>query len=208
MDRTPPPKPRRMRQRINQSLAYESLPTAPPAMCGRAEENIFQFPAVASRARNLSAASSVQLCEEKDLPVCEHGKHSCRHCQPYRADRGTIEPLKSRLNSAIEAMDQLTRTYALLEGLLEQKLATITDVEEDDQEEESELRQEELLDATPLTPTPSAPPTPALVPVSIPATPAAGTVDTEFELEHSLTWLESLLGTEVVPPTKQGKFKR
>lgn len=199
MDKAPPPKPRRMRQRINESLAYESLPTAPPAMCGRADENIFQFPAVASRARNLSA--SARQCEEKDLPVCEHGKHSCKHCQPYRADRGTIEPLKSRLNSAIEAMDQLTRTYALLEGLLEQKLATITDAEEDEQAELALA--EELLLHTPSTPTPSV--TPGAP--SIPVTPVA-TVDNEFELEHSLTWLESLLGTEVVPPTKQGKFKR
>lgn len=169
-------------------------------MCGRADENIFQFPAVASRARNLSA--SARQREEKDLPVCEHGKHSCKHCQPYRADRGTIEPLKNRLNSAIEAMDQLTRTYALLEGLLEQKLATITDAEEDEQAEVG-LAEDELLEATPSTPIPSISPA---VP-SFPATPVA-TVDNEFELEHSLTWLESLLGTEVVPPTKQGKFKR
>ncbi|KAH8416686.1 hypothetical protein KR222_007070, partial [Zaprionus bogoriensis] len=211
MDRAPlppPPKPRRMRQRIqSQSLpSYDSLPTAPPAMCGRAEENIFQFPAVASRARQLSAASA-QQCEEKDLPVCAHGKHSCYFCQPYRADRGTIEPLKSRLNSAIEAMDQLTRTYALLEGLLEQKLATITDADEEQQEQlqfqaadEQQLeQQEQLLElAAPTTPTP----TPSAAPA------AAATADAQFELEHSLTWLESLLGTEKLPPTKQGKFKR
>lgn len=158
-------------------------------MCGRADENIFQFPVVASRARNLSA--SPKQCLEKDLPVCEHGKHSCYFCQPYRADRGTIEPLKNRLNSAIEAMDQLHRTYALLEGFLEQKLATITDNEE-----------ETPIEQMPQTPGPA--PTSA-APVLTPTTPV---VDTEFELEHSLTWLESLLGTEVVPPTKQGKFKR
>lgn len=156
-------------------------------MCGRADENIFQFPAVASRARNLSA--SPKLREEKDLPVCEHGKHSCYFCQPYRADRGTIEPLKNRLNTAIEAMDQLTRTYALLEGLLEQKLATITDNEEDPT---TEIELEAAA-------TPKATPAPATT---------SPTGDNEFELEHSLTWLESLLGTEVVPPTKQGKFKR
>ncbi|XP_032288795.1 uncharacterized protein [Drosophila virilis] len=186
MDKAPPPKPRRTRHRIS-AMHYESLPTAPPAMCGRADENIFQFPAVASRARNLSA--SPKLREEKDLPVCEHGKHSCYFCQPYRADRGTIEPLKNRLNTAIEAMDQLTRTYALLEGLLEQKLATITDNEE---EPAAEIELEAAA-------TPKGTPAPATT---------SPTGDNEFELEHSLTWLESLLGTEVVPPTKQGKFKR
>ncbi|XP_023166150.2 uncharacterized protein LOC111596250 isoform X2 [Drosophila hydei] len=201
MDRAPPPKPRRARHRIS-AMHYESLPTAPPAMCGRADENIFQFPAVASRARNLSA--SPKLRDEKDLPACEHGKHSCHFCQPYRADRGTIEPLKNRLNTAIEAMDQLTRTCALLEGLLEQKLATITD-----NEEESATEMETDIAVSNAASTSMSTPTAAVVPVAAqaPAT-STPTADTEFELEHSLTWLESLLGTEVLPPTKQGKFKR
>ncbi|KAH8312234.1 hypothetical protein KR044_009932, partial [Drosophila immigrans] len=210
MDKVPPPKPRRTRHRLNPALHYESLPTAPPAMCGRAEENIFQFPAVASRARNLSA--SPKQCAEKDLPVCEHGKHSCYFCQPYRADRGTIEPLKSRLNSAIEAMDQLTRTYALLEGLLEQKLATITDNEEESAAEEmpecSVPVSPTLTPASTLTPTPSISPAPSPAPAAALSPAAVAKADAEFELEHSLTWLESLFGTEVVPPIKQGKFKR
>ncbi|XP_032592946.1 uncharacterized protein LOC6563949 isoform X2 [Drosophila grimshawi] len=195
MDNAPPPKPRRTRQRLN-VMHYESLPTAPPAMCGRADENIFQFPAVASRARNLSA--SPKLREEKDLPTCAHGKHSCYFCHPYRADRGTIEPLKTRLNSAIEAMDQITRTCAMLEGLLERKLATIADSEE----EPSPAQQLEAV-AAPAADT--AVPLPVTVPVPVTASPAG---DTEYELEHSLTWLESVMGTEVVPPFKQGKFKR
>ncbi|XP_062126862.1 uncharacterized protein LOC133839375 isoform X1 [Drosophila sulfurigaster albostrigata] len=208
MDKVPPPKPRRTRQKLNTSLHYESLPTAPPAMCGRADENIFQFPAVASRARNLSA--SPKQCAEKDLPVCQHGKHSCYFCQPYRADRGTIEPLKNRLNSAIEAMDQLTRTYALLEGLLEQKLATITDNEEESAAEEVPESvapiSPTLAPASSQTPSTSTAPTPSVTSAPTPA--AAAKADAEFELEHSLTWLESLFGTEVVPPIKQGKFKR
>ncbi|XP_033232564.1 uncharacterized protein [Drosophila pseudoobscura] len=186
----PPPKPRRSRQKTN-VLHYESLPTAPPAMCGRAEENIFQFPAVASRARNLSASPNFERREAKDLPVCEHGKHTCFFCQPYRADRGTIEPLKTRLNSAIEAMDELTRTYALLEGFLEQKLATIIDNEAGEKEAEQATTSE------------------AAVPKAVPRHPQKTiTTDTEYELEHSLTYLESLMGTEIVPPFKQGKFKR
>ncbi|EDW24393.1 GL24126 [Drosophila persimilis] len=186
----PPPKPRRSRQKTN-VLHYESLPTAPPAMCGRAEENIFQFPAVASRARNLSASPNFERREAKDLPVCEHGKHTCFFCQPYRADRGTIEPLKTRLNSAIEAMDELTRTYALLEGFLEQKLATIIDNEAGEKEAEQATTSE------------------AAVPKAVPRHPQkTSTTDTEYELEHSLTYLESLMGTEIVPPFKQGKFKR
>lgn len=173
-------------------------------MCGRTDENIFQFPAVASRARNLSA--SPKLREEKDLPVCEHGKHSCHFCQPYRADRGTIEPLKNRLNTAIEAMDQLTRTCAMLEGLLEQKLATITD---NDEESATEMESDGLAFNVASTSTSTSTLTAATAPAAAqaPAT-STPTVDTEFELEHSLTWLESLLGTEVVPPTKHGKFKR
>ncbi|XP_023034219.1 uncharacterized protein LOC6648056 isoform X2 [Drosophila willistoni] len=190
-----PPKPRRTRQKVN-ALHYESLPTAPPAMSGRADENIFQFPAVASRARNLSASPNYKLSDEKDLPACAHGKHSCFFCQPYRADRGTIEPLKIRLNSAIEAMDELNHTYALLEGFLEKKLATIIDTEKEDpiRLDGKDVtmvvkEEEEHSDAT----------------ISQPAVPSS---DTEFELEHSLTWLESLLGTEIVPAFKQGKFKR
>ncbi|XP_017848978.1 uncharacterized protein LOC108604159 isoform X2 [Drosophila busckii] len=188
----PPPKPRRTRHKLQRNpLHYESLPTAPPAMCGRADENIFQFPAVAMRARNLSA--SPKQCEAKDLPVCEHGKHSCFFCQPYRADRGTIEPLKQRLNSAIEAIDQLSHTYALLEGLLEQKLATITDNEE---EEEEELQLEGAAAVAPALVAPAA------------TVKNSSTADAEFELEHSLTWLESLMGTEIVPASKPSKFKR
>ncbi|XP_022224907.2 uncharacterized protein LOC111075742 [Drosophila obscura] len=160
-------------------------------MCGRTEENIFQFPAVASRARNLSASPNFERREAKDLPVCEHGKHTCFFCQPYRADRGTIEPLKTRLNTAIEAMDELTRTYALLEGFLEQKLATIIDNEAGEKEAEQATTSE----AAEPTDRPRQP-------------PRTSTNDTEFELEHSLTWLESLMGTEVVPTFKQGKFKR
>ncbi|XP_017963618.1 uncharacterized protein LOC108656129 isoform X2 [Drosophila navojoa] len=203
MEGAPPPKPRRTRHRIS-AMHYESLPTAPPAMCGRTDENIFQFPAVASRARNLSA--SPKLREEKDLPVCEHGKHSCSFCQPYRADRGTIEPLKNRLNTAIEAMDQLTRTCAMLEGLLEQKLATITD---NDEESATEMESDKIALNAASTSTSTSTLTAATAPAGAegPAT-STPTADTEFELEHTLTWLESLLGTEVVPPTKHGKFKR
>ncbi|XP_016961145.1 uncharacterized protein LOC108031888 isoform X2 [Drosophila biarmipes] len=192
----PPPKPRRTRSRQN-VLHYESLPTAPPAMCGRAEENIFQFPAVASRARNLSASPKFERREAKDLPVCELGKHSCSKCQPYRADRGTIEPLKTRLNSAIEAMDEMTRTYHLLEGFLEHRLATIADNEAG--EREAELAA--LDDDVPSTSQASRqrPPT---------KPPRSSNSDHQFELEHSLTWLESLMGTEVIPPFKQGKFRR
>ncbi|KRG00956.1 uncharacterized protein Dmoj_GI23413, isoform G [Drosophila mojavensis] len=203
MEGAPPPKPRRTRHRIS-AMHYESLPTAPPAMCGRTDENIFQFPAVASRARNLSA--SPKLREEKDLPVCEHGKHSCHFCQPYRADRGTIEPLKNRLNTAIEAMDQLTRTCAMLEGLLEQKLATITDNDEESAAGmESDMIALNAASTSTSTSTLTAASAPAAAQAPATSTPTA---DTEFELEHSLTWLESLLGTEVVPPTKHGKFKR
>ncbi|BFF91129.1 uncharacterized protein DMAD_09485 [Drosophila madeirensis] len=187
----PPPKPLRARHKAN-ALHYESLPTAPPAMCGRTEENIFQFPAVASRARNLSASPNFERREAKDLPVCEHGKHSCFFCQPFRADRGTIEPLKTRLNSAIEAMDELTRTYELLEGFLEQKLATIVDNEAGEKQAEEQATTSAAAAATARPRQP----------------PRAITNDTEFELEHSLTWLESLMGTEVVPSFKQGKFKR
>ncbi|KAH8232290.1 hypothetical protein KR032_003730 [Drosophila birchii] len=198
----PPPKPRRTRVRPN-VLHYESLPTAPPAMCGRTEENIFQFPAVASRARNLSASPKFERKEVKDLPVCERGKHACSKCLPYRADRGTIEPLKSRLNSAIEAMDELTRTYALLEGFLEQRLATIADNEAGERaaEQEAKMAVDEELPSTSQAAAKQRPP-------AKPARLKTNHNDTEFELEHSLTWLESLMGTEVVPPFKQGKFKR
>ncbi|XP_017036930.1 uncharacterized protein [Drosophila kikkawai] len=197
----PPPKPRRTRVRQN-VLHYESLPTAPPAMCGRTEENIFQFPAVASRARNLSASPKFERREVKDLPVCERGKHACSKCLPYRADRGTIEPLKTRLNSAIEAMDELTRTYALLEGFLEQRLATIADNEAGERaaEQEAKMGVEEELPST----SQAARQRPPAKPARLNTTHN----DNEFELEHSLTWLESLMGTEVVPPFKQGKFKR
>jgi len=166
-------------------------------MCGRTEENIFQFPAVASRARNLSASPKFERREAKDLPVCELGKHSCSKCQPYRADRGTIEPLKTRLNSAIEAMDELTRTYHLLEGFLEHRLATIADNEAGEREAE----QAALDDDVPSTSQAirQRPPT---------KPPRSSNIDHQFELEHSLTWLESLMGTEVTPPFKQGKFKR
>ncbi|XP_043654378.1 uncharacterized protein LOC122620812 isoform X1 [Drosophila teissieri] len=192
----PPPKPRRTRSRQN-VLHYESLPTAPPAMCGRTEENIFQFPTVATRARNLSASPKFERREAKDLPVCELGKHSCSKCHPYRADRGTIEPLKTRLNSAIEAMDELTRTYALLEGFLEHRLATIADNEAG--EREAELAAVD--DDVPST-SQAAHQLPPIKP------PRSNNTDHQFDLEHSLTWLESLMGTEVVPPFKQGKFKR
>ncbi|KAH8356083.1 hypothetical protein KR200_010024 [Drosophila serrata] len=197
----PPPKPRRTRVRQN-VLHYESLPTAPPAMCGRTEENIFQFPAVASRARNLSASPKFERREVKDLPVCERGKHACSKCLPYRADRGTIEPLKTRLNSAIEAMDELTRTYALLEGFLEQRLATIVDNEAGERaaEQEAKMAADEELPST----SQAAKQRPPAKPARLNTTHK----DTEFELEHSLTWLESLMGTEVVPLFKQGKFKR
>ncbi|XP_017055680.1 uncharacterized protein LOC108097704 isoform X2 [Drosophila ficusphila] len=194
----PPPKPRRTRSGRHNVLHYESLPTAPPAMCGRAEENIFQFPAVASRARNLSASPKFERREPKDLPVCELGKHSCSKCQPYRADRGTIEPLKTRLNSAIEAMDELTRTYALLEGFLEHRLSTIADNEAGEREAELSA----LDDDVPSTSQAARQQLPPAKP------PRSNTNDHQFDLEHSLTWLESLMGTEVVPPFKQGKFKR
>ncbi|KPU80102.1 uncharacterized protein Dana_GF16676, isoform B [Drosophila ananassae] len=274
----PPPKPRRTRHRPEDRLhQYESLPTAPPAMCGRTEENIFQFPTVASRARNLSASPKFERREAKDLPVCEMGKHSCSKCLPYRADRATIEPLKTRLNSAIEAMDELTRTYALLEGFLEQRLSTIMDNEDGEHEAEQETGAGAVVLAGDL-PSPiqkvshhppvlaeEIPPTsqkvrhhppvlagdlpstshkvrhhPAVLAEEIPptsqkarhhppvlaeeipptsqkarhrpppkpATSPTGSRDTEFQLEHSLTYLESLLGTEIVPPFKQGKFKR
>ncbi|XP_033165066.1 uncharacterized protein LOC117144147 isoform X1 [Drosophila mauritiana] len=193
----PPPKPRRTRSRQN-VLHYESLPTAPPAMCGRTEENIFQFPAVASRARNLSASPKFERKEAKDLPVCELGKHSCSKCQPYRADRGTIEPLKTRLNSAIEAMDELTRTYALLEGFLEHRLATIADNEAGEREAELAAVDDDDVPSTSQSANQHPPTKP----------PRSNNTDHQFDLEHSLTWLESLLGTEVVPPFKQGKFKR
>lgn len=193
----PPPKPRRTRSRQN-VLHYESLPTAPPAMCGRTEENIFQFPAVASRARNLSASPKFERREAKDLPVCELGKHSCSKCQPYRADRGTIEPLKTRLNSAIEAMDELTRTYALLEGFLEHRLATITDNEAGEREAELTVVDDDDVPSTSQVANQHPPTKP----------PRSNNTDHQFDLEHSLTWLESLMGTEVVPPFKQGKFKR
>lgn len=174
-------------------------------MCGRTEENIFQFPAVASRARNLSASPKFERREAKDLPVCELGKHSCSKCQPYRADRATIEPLKTRLNSAIEAMDELTRTYALLEGFLEQRLATIRDNEAGEREAEQEA------DASAVVLAEEPPSTSQKArhrPPPKPGTSPTGPRDTEFQLEHSLTYLESLLGTEIVPPFKQGKFKR
>ncbi|EDX13783.1 GD20879 [Drosophila simulans] len=193
----PPPKPRRTRSRQN-VLHYESLPTAPPAMCGRTEENIFQFPAVASRARNLSASPKFERREAKDLPVCELGKHSCSKCQPYRADRGTIEPLKTRLNSAIEAMDELTRTYALLEGFLEHRLATIADNEAGEREAELAAVDDDDVPSTSQSANQHPPTKP----------PRSNNTDHQFDLEHSLTWLESLMGTEVVPPFKQGKFKR
>ncbi|XP_032577171.1 uncharacterized protein LOC6607289 isoform X2 [Drosophila sechellia] len=193
----PPPKPRRTRSRQN-VLHYESLPTAPPAMCGRTEENIFQFPAVASRARNLSASPKFERKEAKDLPVCELGKHSCSKCQPYRADRGTIEPLKTRLNSAIEAMDELTRTYALLEGFLEHRLATIADNEAGEREAELAAVDDDDVPSTSQSANQHPPTKP----------PRSNNTDHQFDLEHSLTWLESLMGTEVVPPFKQGKFKR
>ncbi|XP_065721264.2 uncharacterized protein [Drosophila suzukii] len=192
----PPPKPRRTRSRQN-VLHYESLPTAPPAMCGRTEENIFQFPAVASRARNLSASPKFERREAKDLPVCELGKHSCSKCQPYRADRGTIEPLKTRLNSAIEAMDELTRTYHLLEGFLEHRLATIADNEAGEREAELAALDDDVPSTSQAIR--QRPPT---------KPPRSSNSDHQFELEHSLTWLESLMGTEVTPPFKQGKFKR
>ncbi|XP_016987087.2 uncharacterized protein LOC108050101 isoform X1 [Drosophila rhopaloa] len=193
----PPPKPRRTRSRQN-VLHYESLPTAPPAMYGRTEENIFQFPAVASRARNLSASPKFERREAKDLPVCELGKHSCSKCQPYRADRGTIEPLRTRLNSAIEAMDELTRTYALLEGFLEHRLTTIADNEAGEREAELQALEDDI-PSTSQQAIRQRPPT---------KPPRSTTNDNQFDLEHSLTWLESLMGTEVVPPFKQGKFKR
>ncbi|KAH8278762.1 hypothetical protein KR018_008907 [Drosophila ironensis] len=205
----PPPKPRRTR--VRQSVPYlhhfESLPTAPPAMCGRAEENIFQFPAVASRARNLSASPKFERREVKDLPVCELGKHSCSECLPYRGDRGTIEPLKTRLNSAIEAMDELTRTYALLEGFLEQRLATVMDKESSEKEGDREPKPlvspaEEELPSTSQGVKKGAPPKAAN------SSSKANDTDIEHLLEHSLTWLESVLGTEVVPTFKHGKFKR
>ncbi|XP_017073575.2 uncharacterized protein LOC108109526 isoform X1 [Drosophila eugracilis] len=192
----PPPKPRRTRPRQN-VLHYESLPTAPPAMCGRTEENIFQFPTVASRARNLSASPKFERGEAKDLPVCKLGKHSCSKCQPYRADRGTIEPLKTRLNSAIEVMDELTRTYVLLEGFLEHRLATIADNEAGERKAELEALDDDV------------PSTSQAVRQHAPTKPPrSNTNDHQFELEHSLTWLESLMGTEVVPPFKRGKFNR
>ncbi|KAH8283940.1 hypothetical protein KR054_005497 [Drosophila jambulina] len=197
----PPPKPRRTRVRQN-VLHYESLPTAPPAMCGRTEENIFQFPAVASRARNLSASPKFERREVKDLPVCERGKHACSKCLPYRADRGTIEPLKTRLNSAIEAMDDLTRTYALLEGFLEQRLATIADNEAGERAAEQEAKMS--VDEEQPSTSQAARQRPPAKPARLNTTRN----DNEFELEHSLTWLESLMGTEVVPLFKQGKFKR
>ncbi|KAH8384079.1 hypothetical protein KR009_012013 [Drosophila setifemur] len=217
----PPPKPRRTRVRPN-ALHYESLLTAPPAMYGRTEENIFQFPAVALRASNISVAPKFEQREEKDLPVCELGKHSCSKCQPYRADRGTIEPLKTRLNSAIEAMDELTRTYALLEGFLEQRLATIMDNEAGEREALRQAEEDELPSGSQgLRQRPPTKP-PRAGHEHLPSgsqnlrerTPTNSTIspsnthDTEFDLEHSLTWLESVLGTEVVPPFKQGKFKR
>ncbi|XP_017124065.1 uncharacterized protein LOC108143972 isoform X1 [Drosophila elegans] len=192
----PPPKPRRTRSRQD-VLHYESLPTAPPAMCGRTEENIFQFPAVASRARNLSASPKFERREAKDLPVCELGKHTCSKCLPYRADRGTIEPLRTRLNSAIEAMDELTRTYALLEGFLEHRLTTIADNEAGEREAELQALEDDIPSTSQQAIRQQRPPT-----------KPPRTSDNQFELEHSLTWLESLMGTEVVPPFKQGKFKR
>ncbi|KAH8276833.1 hypothetical protein KR026_001492 [Drosophila bipectinata] len=202
----PPPKPRRTRTRSDGRLhQYESLPTAPPAMCGRTEENIFQFPAVASRARNLSASPKFERRETKDLPVCQLGKHSCSKCLPYRADRATIEPLKTRLNSAIEAMDELTKTYALLEGFLEQRLSTIMDNEAGEREAEQEAGAGAVVLAEDL---PSTSHKARHRPPPKPGTSPTGSRDTEFQLEHSLTYLESLLGTEVVPPFKQGKFKR
>ncbi|XP_030375874.1 uncharacterized protein LOC115625108 isoform X2 [Scaptodrosophila lebanonensis] len=199
----PPPKPKRTRAAVarqkSNALHYDSLPTAPPVLCSRGDDNIFQFPVVPTTARNKSVSPNSTRREELELPSCAvfcaaHGKHSCFHCQPYRADRATIEPLKSRLSSAIDAMDELSRTYVLLEGFLEKKLATITDEDESQEEQQPETSRNwrrESAASTKVTTEPS-------------------NCDGEFELERSLTLLESLLGTEVVPaqPVKQGKFKR